>query len=94
VTAELFARAHRTTIEPLVVALRAGHDDAVGGHTVQIDRLIALRVVPHDHALRHVADQRLAGQVIPAPDAEHGSQSRLDRRSQHFELRRTGTRAA
>src|SRR5256885_11071602 len=52
---------------------------------LQGDRFAALRLVPHEHAVRQHADERLARQVIPAPDAEpHGNAERsgtLDRKS-------------
>ena len=41
VLAELFARARWLTAEPLVVALRARHDDPLGRHTMQLDGLTA-----------------------------------------------------
>src|SRR5687768_9789793 len=55
----------RTPAEPLVVTLRAGHGDEFGRHTVQLLRLAALHVVPHKDAVGHLAQQRLARQVIP-----------------------------
>jgi hypothetical protein len=38
-------------VEPLVVALGAGHHDAIGGHAVQLDGFPALRLVPENDAV-------------------------------------------
>ena len=81
VLAELFARARRLTAEPLVVALRAGHDNPLGRHTMQLDGLrfcVSFQTVTRSGI---GAQQRLAGQVIPAADAEHRPQTRARARS-------------
>src|SRR5688572_14642550 len=38
----------RPPVEPLIEALRAGDDDSIGWDAVQGDRLVPLRVVPHE----------------------------------------------
>jgi hypothetical protein len=55
----------------MVVRLRAGHHDAIGGHAVQLARFLTLRVIPDDHAIGDLVDQPLGGEVIPAADAQH-----------------------
>ena len=87
--AELLTRSDRLAAEPLVVALRAGHDDAIGRHAVEANRFGLLSFVPHQHALRDIADERLARQVVPAADRERRPQSFGMRRAKHFELPRT-----
>ena len=86
--AERLAIARRRAVEPLVEALGAGHHDPLGGHAVQIDGLLLLRVVPHEHAIGHLANQRLAGQMIPAPDAERRRNAERTRGAQIVDLRR------
>ena len=50
----------RLPVEPVIEALRAGDDHAFGRHAVQHDGFVTLRVVPHEDAIRQVADDRLA----------------------------------
>src|SRR5688500_19152312 len=54
--AEVGSRAGRHAREPVVVALRAGDDNAICRNAMQSNRLVPLCVVPHQHALRQVAD--------------------------------------
>jgi hypothetical protein len=78
----------RQAVEPLVVALRAGHDDASGGNAVELHGFGALHVVPENHAIRDRAQQRLARQVIPAADRQHRPHAEPPRRREVIELRR------
>ena len=87
--AELLARARRRAAEPLVVALRAGDDDPIGRHPVELDRFLLLRVVPDGDEIRDGAQQRLARQMVPAADAEHRAQTERARAQVVIELRRT-----
>jgi hypothetical protein len=87
--AEGLAVARRLPVEPLVETLRPGNDDAVGRDAVQIDRFLFLCRVPDEHAVGRVADERLARQVIPAPDAETGRNAQCARRLHVFDLRRS-----
>ena len=86
--AERFAVARRRPIEPLIEALRAGDDHAIGGHAMEPLRLVALRGVPDDHLVRHDAYQRFARQVVPAPHAQRAADAERPRRTHVIELRR------
>src|SRR4029079_12403617 len=59
-------------IEPMIETLGTRDDDAVWWYAVQLDRLPLLRLVPDEHAVRAFANQRFAGQMVPAPDAQRG----------------------
>ena len=81
------AVARRRPIEPLVVALRAGNGDAIRGHAVPPDRFLLLRLVPEQDAVGHVAQQRLARQVVPAEDADAGAPAKRTGGAQMIDLR-------
>ena len=68
--AERVTRAPWPAIEPSIEALRASNRDAGPRHPMQDGRLLALRVVPHEHAVGRLPDARLACKVIPAPHAQ------------------------
>ena len=61
---------------------------ACGGDPVQPHGFVALHLVPHDHAIGRVANQRLAGQMVPAPHGDRRRQPRGARRPQVVGLRR------
>ena len=86
--AERVACAAGAPSEPVVEALGAGHHHMVGRNPVQPDGLVALDLVPHEHAIGRVANQRLAGQVIPAPYGHGRRQLRGARGAQVVGLRR------
>ena len=87
--AEVVAVARRRPIEPLIEALRAGDDHAIGarcrGTAAASSRC---DLVPDDHRVRHDANQRLARQVVPAPHAERAADAERARRAHVIELRR------
>ena len=55
---------------------------------MQLDGFPLLRLVPDGHEIWNRAQERLAGQVIPAADAEHRSQPQRARAQVVVELRR------
>src|SRR2546428_3697059 len=68
--AERRAIRRRGPAEPLVETLRPGDDHPFRRHTMQLYRLVALCLVPDEHPIRNAPDDRLARQMIPAPDAQ------------------------
>src|SRR5688572_31849511 len=86
--AERLAIARRQPIEPLVVALGAGHHDAIRRHPVPLDRFTPLRLVPDEHPIGHDSQERLARQVIPAEHTDAGSTAERTSGAQMIELRR------
>src|SRR5687767_13771954 len=78
----------RAPVEPLIETLRARHDDAIGRDAVKCDRLLTLRVVPHEYTIRNRAQNRLARQVVPAPHAERRRIAKRACSLQAIELRR------
>src|SRR4030095_884253 len=87
-TAEGLAVAGRGAAEPFIEALSPGHDNAAGGHVMQVHRLSLLRVVPHEHAIGKLTNERLAREVVPAPDAEGRRNAQRTRRPEIVDLRR------
>jgi hypothetical protein len=77
--AERIPVARRGAIEPLVVALGAGHRNAIVRHPVPRHRLTLLRLVPQQDAIRHASKQRLAGQMVPTEYAHAGSNPEVPR---------------
>src|SRR5258706_6201117 len=76
---ELLASTRRTSIEPAVEALSTGDDHAIGWNRVHRHRFMLLDLVPHEQTIGHVADDRFARPMIPAPDADsRGDPSRPD----------------
>ena len=75
--AERRAVQRRPAVEPLIETLRTGHDDPLCRHVVHRHGLVSLHVVPHEHAVRHVAKDGLAREVVPAPDAQRGRDTRV-----------------
>ena len=71
--AEVLPRAEGGTAEPRIEALGAGHGDALLGHAVQLHRLAFLGRIPHGDEVGEDPDHRLAREMVPAHDAEHGS---------------------
>ena len=89
VLAELFPRAGRTAAEPLVVTLCAGDGDPLGGNGMQLDRLALLGLVPDGDQIGRRAQHRLARQMVPAADAQHGAESERARTHVVLDLRRS-----
>jgi hypothetical protein len=54
---------------------------------VQFGRFPFLRLVPEEDAIGHRAQQRLARQVIPAPDRQHGPDAKPSRGGKVIQLR-------
>jgi hypothetical protein len=77
VPAELLARAAGRCGEPFVEQLRPRHRHLIGADAVQFNRLAFLRLVPHHDVVRRHAHQTLAGQVVPAGDAERAAHSEM-----------------
>jgi hypothetical protein len=75
--------------EPVVVRLRAGNHHLIAGHPVQFDRLALLRLVPHQHAVRHFVNESLGRQVIPAADAQNRFDPEQPRRPDVIDLVRS-----
>ena len=86
--AEGLTRERRPPIEPPVEALRAGHAHAVGGDAVEPRRFLPLDLVPHDHRIGHHPHERLAREVVPAPDAQGRPHAEPARGAHVIELRR------
>ncbi len=55
--AEVFTCPGRLAPEPLVVTLGAGHGDERRRHTVHLDGLALLRLIPHENAIRQLSNQ-------------------------------------
>ena len=85
---ELLARRARPPLEPVVEPLRAGEDDPVARDPVHLLELLPLDVVPDEDAVGHEAQQALAGQVVPARDADARADPERPRRLQVLDLRR------
>ena len=58
------------------------------GTPCRLTRLLALDVVPDEHAIGPVADERLARQVIPAPHAQRRGMPSASRGAKVVDLRR------
>ena len=86
--AEVVARAAGRAVEPAVEAMRAGHDDAIGLSTVELDRLAPLGVVPQRHQVRLDAHQPLGGQVVPRGDTQGAGHTDPARCLDQVDLRR------
>src|SRR5262249_22597188 len=87
--AEFFASAGRHTVKPSVIALCPGDDDPIAGHLMQTLRLFLLRLIPDEQTVWHVANERLAGEMIPASNANRRSQPFRQRGPKHLELPRS-----
>jgi hypothetical protein len=55
---------------------------------MQRDRFALLRFVPDENAVREIPKQRLAGEIVPAPDAEAGRDAEALRGGDVIELAR------
>src|SRR5687768_10231292 len=72
-------------LEPLIEALCTGHNDSVGRDIMELDRFGVLRRVPDSDDVRHPPNERLARQIVPAPDAEQRSETQRLRAAQILE---------
>jgi hypothetical protein len=59
-----------------------------GARFHHVDRLAPLHLVPDEHGVGHEAQQRLARQMIPAADRQHGAQTKRLCRAQVLQLPR------
>jgi len=83
---ERLARTRGAASPPMVVALGAGDVHALGRDAVHLHRLALLDLVPHQHRVGMLPQQRLARQVIPTSDRQHRPQPECARRGEVIEL--------
>jgi hypothetical protein len=84
---ELLPRPARCPREPVVVGLCPRDRHARGGQAVERHGLALLNPVPHQDEIRLHADQRLAGQMVPARHRQRRPKPERSGRLQIVELR-------